>query len=360
MRLSLPLFVCICALVSRCVQCTENCSVDANGQAVCTAATSTNEHSKQGRMSVTPYGLKGPIAWELLAHSVKNDFTMNGQVEVDFSAPNYMYHNEILENKYKYPESIKQDTNSLPEYQWTNDLTNELLYQAEARDVQVGRLAYGTSAAGDVFNAVDVFREKIQGKNVLVFGSLKPWVESIMYAYGYAHTVTTVEYNTIHVDRTDIFKTYTVEEFQLLENVTHSYDVIVSFSSIEHDGLGRYGDPINPHADIYAMRSFKQLLTPGGLLLLAVPSGGDRLLWNRDRIYGPVRWAKLTQGWRTVACFCGWGITDTFTHPDGRQELLDAPYSTNPSLFNDVLTGKYEKCTLDYMGTQPLWVLTPE
>ena len=29
----------------------------------------------------------------------------------------------------------------------------------------------------------------------------------------------------------------------------HKFDAISSYSSIEHDGLGRYGDPINPNGD---------------------------------------------------------------------------------------------------------------
>jgi len=27
------------------------------------------------------------------------------------------------------------------------------------------------------------------------------------------------------------------------------FDMVFSFSSIEHDGLGRYGDPLNPNGD---------------------------------------------------------------------------------------------------------------
>ena len=31
-------------------------------------------------------------------------------------------------------------------------------------------------------------------------------------------------------------------------------DVIVSFSSLEHDGQGRYGDPLDPDGDLVAMK----------------------------------------------------------------------------------------------------------
>ena len=32
------------------------------------------------------------------------------------------------------------------------------------------------------------------------------------------------------------------------------FDVVLSISSVEHDGLGRYGDALDPDADLHAMR----------------------------------------------------------------------------------------------------------
>ena len=49
------------------------------------------------------------------------------------------------------------------------------------------------------------------------------------------------------------------------------FTAIISYSSIEHDGLGRYGDPINPGGDVAAMREFWRWIRPGGLLYLGVP-----------------------------------------------------------------------------------------
>ena len=46
------------------------------------------------------------------------------------------------------------------------------------------------------------------------------------------------------------------------------FDLTVSYSGIEHDGLGRYGDPINPEGDISAMREMWLLTRPGGILLV--------------------------------------------------------------------------------------------
>ena len=46
------------------------------------------------------------------------------------------------------------------------------------------------------------------------------------------------------------------------------------FCSFDHDGLGRYGDPINPDADLEAMQNVQKLLRPGHKMFLTVPIGG--------------------------------------------------------------------------------------
>ncbi len=64
---------------------------------------------------------------------------------------------------------------------------------------------------------------------------------------------------------------------------------IVSLScmhTVEHIGLGRYGDPLDPDGDVKAMRELARVLARGGDLLLVVPVGRPRLLFNAHRIYG--------------------------------------------------------------------------
>ena len=45
------------------------------------------------------------------------------------------------------------------------------------------------------------------------------------------------------------------------------------FCSFDHDGLGRYGDPVNPDADLEAMQNARRLLRPGHKMFLTVPIG---------------------------------------------------------------------------------------
>ena len=90
----------------------------------------------------------------------------------------------------------------------------------------------------------------------------------------------------------------TVEEYK--KNPV-KFDVAISISSFEHDGLGRYGDPINPEGDFEAMKNVREnILVPGGLLFLSVPIGTDKCVWNAHRIYGKKRWPKLIEGFELI------------------------------------------------------------
>ena len=54
---------------------------------------------------------------------------------------------------------------------------------------------------------------------------------------------------------------------------------------VEHMGLGRYGDALDPDGDVKAMNELKRVLAEQGQLLLVVPVGQPRLQFNAHRIY---------------------------------------------------------------------------
>lgn len=80
-------------------------------------------------------------------------------------------------------------------------------------------------------------------------------------------------------------------------------DVAISISSFEHDGLGRYGDPINPNGDLEAMKLAKKLIKKDGLLFFSVPIGKDCIVWNAHRIYGKIRLPMMLDGWEMLDSF---------------------------------------------------------
>jgi hypothetical protein len=137
-------------------------------------------------------------------------------------------------------------------------------------------------------------KHPIRGKDVAIMGSNSPWFESIAIAYGGKPTV--IEYNKI-ISQDPRIKAMTVDEFK---KNPRKFDVIFSFSSYEHDGLGRYGDPLNPNGDLEAMKNTMSMLKDDGLFFFAVPIGQDCVWWNAARVYGEIRLPMLLEGWEIV------------------------------------------------------------
>jgi len=133
-------------------------------------------------------------------------------------------------------------------------------------------------------NVCTKYITSVHNKHVAVIGSEKPWIEAILVNAG-AKSVTTVEYNC-PVCNHDIIKAITYDEFS---TSSVKYDTIFSFSSLEHSGLGRYGDPLNPNGDIETMQHIYSALNDGGFCFLGVPVGADWLVWNAHRVYGEKR-----------------------------------------------------------------------
>lgn len=147
-----------------------------------------------------------------------------------------------------------------------------------------------------LYQALEAF--PIAGKEVAIIGSVEPWYESVVIAY--RGKPTTIEYNRLITDD-DRLCIMTVTEY---EKNPKRFDVILSISSIEHDGLGRYGDPLDPDGDLKTMgRIRSSMLKKGGFMLLAVPVGRDCLCWNAHRVYGPLRLNKLLKGWKILGKF---------------------------------------------------------
>lgn len=54
---------------------------------------------------------------------------------------------------------------------------------------------------------------------------------------------------------------------------------------IEHIGLGRYGDPLDPEGDLKAVMELKRVAAHGGTILFVVPIGKPQIIFNAHRIY---------------------------------------------------------------------------
>lgn len=55
--------------------------------------------------------------------------------------------------------------------------------------------------------------------------------------------------------------------------------------TVEHVGLGRYGDPLDYDGDLKAIAELQRVVAEGGSLLFVVPVGKPRIEFNAHRIY---------------------------------------------------------------------------
>lgn len=66
---------------------------------------------------------------------------------------------------------------------------------------------------------------------------------------------------------------------------TNSVESISCMHTIEHIGLGRYGDKIDPEGDLKAIAELQRVVKIGGHFLLVTPLGQPVLRFNANRIY---------------------------------------------------------------------------
>lgn len=174
---------------------------------------------------------------------------------------------------------------------------------------------------------------QVRPLRVLVAGSISPWIEAVILSLTsldtdtsdikdkncsnteqdskslhpetrlplllYGDRVWTTDYNTIHITSPKIH--FIPMSALKAAPPRPLFDIIVTFSSIEHDGLGRYGDPINPTGDIAAMAEYRHMLKIGGFLLLGVPvvrndTWHGYILGNLHRIYSMDRLQAMCEG----------------------------------------------------------------
>lgn len=70
---------------------------------------------------------------------------------------------------------------------------------------------------------------------------------------------------------------------------------------IEHIGLGRYGDPVDPDGYLRAAKELSRVLGPDGTLLISTPVGRQRVCFDAHRIFDPQMVVRAFSGLNLVA-----------------------------------------------------------
>jgi hypothetical protein len=79
------------------------------------------------------------------------------------------------------------------------------------------------------------------------------------------------------------------------ERLVESCDSLSCLHALEHFGLGRYGDPIDPQGHRKGFDNLVRMLKPGGMLYLSFPIGEPGVHFNAHRVFAPgdvLQWAS--------------------------------------------------------------------
>jgi hypothetical protein len=78
-----------------------------------------------------------------------------------------------------------------------------------------------------------------------------------------------------------------------------STDSLSCLHTIEHFGLGRYGDSIDDNGHLKGLAQLKRMVAPGGMIYLSTPVGPERVEFNAHRVFAArtlIDW--FADGWK--------------------------------------------------------------
>jgi len=207
-------------------------------------------------------------------------FTYGGKVSVR------NYHGGIKKNYYL--------NKTADMHVWKEDLVDKMATECKAGTLSGNYEVHRTNAMVQGLRKLQV-----AGARVLVIGSENPWLEACIIAEG-AEQVTTLEYGEIISEHPKINTATPAHMRKVWRDYFESFDVVATFSSVEHSGLARYGDAFNPWGDSQTIARAWCLTKKGGRLVIGVPTGHDSIEYNAHRIYGRVMYPHLVANWKQV------------------------------------------------------------
>ena len=125
------------------------------------------------------------------------------------------------------------------------------------------------------------------GSSVLTMSVLSAWVDTVL-----------VDYRPLRVSLPGLSSV--AGDILQLPFTDNSFNSLSCLHVIEHIGLGRYGDPIDPQGSIKAAYELQRIVRPGGKLFLSLPIGRERVCYNAHRVYAPDSVIKIFEKLRLV------------------------------------------------------------
>jgi SAM-dependent methyltransferase len=90
---------------------------------------------------------------------------------------------------------------------------------------------------------------------------------------------------------------------QLPDEWRAATDSLSCLHTIEHFGLGRYGDLLDVNGHLKGLEQLKKIVKPGGVFYLSTQIGPERIEFNAHRVFAPetlLGW--FTDGWSIERC----------------------------------------------------------
>lgn len=81
---------------------------------------------------------------------------------------------------------------------------------------------------------------------------------------------------------------------------SNSIESLSCLHAMEHVGLGRYGDELDPIGYLKGMKELERILKPGGRLYFSVPIGKQRLEFNSQRVFNSSTVLNIFSGMKLV------------------------------------------------------------
>jgi len=217
-----------------------------------------------------------PLDWVDIPIQLKGEYTHYGKVEI---------------GEYFFDDSMSGSGRS--EYVFSKSAVQKYI------DAFISGSPYDTyiHASEEMSKAADQLN--LKGKNILVIGTQSPWLEAIILTKSPKY-VLTLEYGKFRSEYPGL-EFIQPDQFRkrYISGKLPKFDFVFTFSSVEHSGLGRYGDALNPWGDILTVARAWCVSSPQAKMVIGVPTGSyDKLEWNAHRVYGPVLYPYLMTNWK--------------------------------------------------------------
>lgn len=135
-----------------------------------------------------------------------------------------------------------------------------------------------------------------------------------------------------------------IDLMQDISSLKNKYDCVTCLHVIEHFGLGRYGDPIDPDGHLKGLKNMYEILKDNGTLYLSFPIGENRIEFNAHRVFSIAYIKPILEGYFTIDKFSyisdNAELKENIDIERGIKDNFNCSYGCGIFKLNKKLTGK--------------------